>query len=320
MNKTDCDSKTMSIVIPVYNRVGIVKHTLDSVAAQTWRPLHLILVDNASSDGTFDMLRDWKEKNETSEFTVTVIKENKAGASAARNTGLRMVKSEFTMFFDSDDTMHPTLVEEYMVAFDSPLNPDIVTCRCLLHRRSGRKFMLKYAKSGDILKRHLFHAVLRTQGYAAKTSLFHRVGGWTESLPVWNDLELGVRLLLQHPVLGRIDRVLVDTYQLDESITGVCFSSKAGLWEKSLDAIDDAIKIVSANEKTEALNRIVNYRRMLLAAIYAREGAHVEAKRLYSDVMSRAKCDIRQRILLPVIYHYSRLGGRGAAFAAGLIL
>ena len=46
-----------SIVVPVYNREQVVERTLRSIEAQNWRPLHLVLVDNASTDGSLALLR-----------------------------------------------------------------------------------------------------------------------------------------------------------------------------------------------------------------------------------------------------------------------
>ncbi|MGN0223934.1 MAG: glycosyltransferase family 2 protein, partial [Muribaculaceae bacterium] len=55
---TNCE---LTIVIPVYNRATIVERTLASVAAQTLRPLSVVLVDNNSTDGTLSVLQRWAE-------------------------------------------------------------------------------------------------------------------------------------------------------------------------------------------------------------------------------------------------------------------
>ena len=88
----------ITIIIPVYNRAGIVGPTLDAVAAQTWRPLNVILVDNASTDNTLQVLNQWKKSVERPDFKVEVIEERTPGASAARNAGLRRATTRWTMF------------------------------------------------------------------------------------------------------------------------------------------------------------------------------------------------------------------------------
>ena len=104
----------VSIVIPVYNRAEMVKATLESVRRQTHRPLHLVLVDNNSSDDSLQVLQDFKEKNETPDFKIDVLEEKKQGASIARNTGATVARADWLMFFDSDDTMDDCLVAEYV--------------------------------------------------------------------------------------------------------------------------------------------------------------------------------------------------------------
>ena len=67
----------ISIIIPVFNRAGIVGRTLDSIAAQTLRPLNIILVDNNSSDNSFDVLNQWEKDNDTDDVETEepVVKE-----------------------------------------------------------------------------------------------------------------------------------------------------------------------------------------------------------------------------------------------------
>ncbi|MDE5631667.1 MAG: glycosyltransferase, partial [Muribaculaceae bacterium] len=62
--------KKLSIVIPVYNRGAVVGRTLQSIAAQTYRPLKVILVDNASADDTAAVLRAWQAEVSAPDFEV----------------------------------------------------------------------------------------------------------------------------------------------------------------------------------------------------------------------------------------------------------
>lgn len=84
-----------------------------SVVRQSYRPLHVILIDNGSTDNSMEMLRLFKQEQETDGFRVTVGNEAVSGATSARNRGLDYVDTEWVMFFDSDDEMRPELVERY---------------------------------------------------------------------------------------------------------------------------------------------------------------------------------------------------------------
>ena len=66
---------------------------------------------------TLEILNQWKNANETDDFTVTIATESLPGAAAARNKGLHYVDSNLLAFFDSDDTMRPTAIADYVEAF-----------------------------------------------------------------------------------------------------------------------------------------------------------------------------------------------------------
>ena len=77
MNSTRPD---ISIIVPVFNRSTIVTDTLDSIAAQTERPLALIIVDNNSTDDSLAVVTQWAVRHESPDFSVTVLSETTPGA------------------------------------------------------------------------------------------------------------------------------------------------------------------------------------------------------------------------------------------------
>ncbi|MDE6693286.1 MAG: glycosyltransferase family 2 protein, partial [Muribaculaceae bacterium] len=91
----------LSVIIPVYNRENVVVRTLDSVKAQSYRPIKLILVDNDSADGSLFTLLHWASMNKSDDFVIEVASESTRGAAAARNAGLRLANTPWGMFFDS---------------------------------------------------------------------------------------------------------------------------------------------------------------------------------------------------------------------------
>lgn len=260
-------SNQITIVIPAYNRAHTLPRTLLSVEKQTVAPARVVLVDNASTDGTFSLMSDWASRQ--TGFEVLLLREEKAGACAARNCGLREVETEFVMFFDSDDEMLPSHVEDFSKAIARNPGADIFGRSIITEDIAGHRRKL-YFTHHDPMFNHLFRGCLSTQRIVARTALVRRVGGWNEDLPAWNDFELGVRLLLAS------DRIVslpgdpsVITYQLAESITGTSFSAKAGQWEKALDCIE---KLLSSAGRTDLL-KWIDCRRMILAAHYAQEGS-----------------------------------------------
>ena len=89
----------ITIVIPVYNRKALLKHTLESIMRSPMAGVPVIVVDNGSTDGTRDMVSAFCQSHPN----VTLATEPERSAAAARNKGLSMVTTAWVYFFDSDD-------------------------------------------------------------------------------------------------------------------------------------------------------------------------------------------------------------------------
>ncbi len=176
---------TISIIIPVYNRASLVIRTLDSIAAQTLQPDRIIVVDNNSSDGSYDAVKRWMDAY-SGTARCTLLTERKPGAAAARNKGLREADSEIVAFFDSDDTMRPDFVRHIINSFDSETDTDILCWKALEHLRDGSTRFKKFNRHADF-EFHIFHSFLYTLGFAGRRSLITAAGGWDESLSTWDD-------------------------------------------------------------------------------------------------------------------------------------
>ena len=95
---------TVSVVIPTFNREGFIKQCVVSALKQSKKPDEVIVVDDGSSDKTWDVLRtlgfsDSKEERNSLRY---IFQRNK-GVSAARNRGIKAAKFKYIAFLDSDD-------------------------------------------------------------------------------------------------------------------------------------------------------------------------------------------------------------------------
>lgn len=314
------DSRPVSVVVPVFNRAGIVERSLQSIYNQTYRPIRLIVVDNNSSDATREVVKNWISSHSDDGFSAVLLSERKQGAAAARNRGLEAVSSEWVFFFDSDDVALPEMVASAMEEADSNGDADMVFWRTADVGSDGRLSPRRFART-NLLQRHIYNALLATQAYAVRTDFIRRCGGWNEILPCWDDWELGLRLLCHNPRIRGIDRVLVHIYPQKDSITGTDFHSKAGKWELAISEMESFALSLPFSLRMKVL-RMLCYRRVNLAALYAREKHAQLGRRLrdatfvhplyYSKSVSGPGLNLPDRLLLRAIYHYTRLGGRGA--------
>jgi glycosyltransferase involved in cell wall biosynthesis len=107
----------VSVVIPVFNGSATIRQAIESVLAQGYHNLELIVVDDGSTDGTREIIESYGDRMQQ-------LRQSNAGPAAARNTGVRSASGEYLAFLDADDCWLPGMLERTMVMLDS--DPDCV--------------------------------------------------------------------------------------------------------------------------------------------------------------------------------------------------
>ncbi len=98
----------ISIIVPVYNLEGYISATLNSIINQSDREFELIVIDDGSTDNSYNIARDLLEGSKLSDYKI--IKKENGGVSSARNLGLDSAKGEYVIFIDGDDIITSDLV------------------------------------------------------------------------------------------------------------------------------------------------------------------------------------------------------------------
>lgn len=209
---------SVSVVIPTYDRRALVLRALDSVLAQIRPADEVIVVDDASGDGTVDAL---------SRLPVTLlVQERRRGVSAARNRGVVAARGDWVAFLDSDDEWSPEKLAAQVAALDSEpgsaaggssteprtlaVSHPLVHCDEIWIRK-GRRVnpRQRHRKRGG----WIYRDCLPLCAISPSASLIHRqtlldLGGFDESLPACEDYDLWLRLCARAPVLY-VDQPLV---------------------------------------------------------------------------------------------------------------
>jgi glycosyltransferase involved in cell wall biosynthesis len=100
----------ISIVIPVYNQARYIAQAVESALAQTHAPLEVVVVDDGSTDGTAEVCAGFGDR-------IVRHRQENAGPSAARNTGLRLATGDAVVLLDGDDLLEPRWVEQAVRAY-----------------------------------------------------------------------------------------------------------------------------------------------------------------------------------------------------------
>lgn len=312
-------STRVSVIVPVYNRERLILRCLESILRQSLSPYEIIVVDNNSTDNTKKAVESWFYENIASKrgggdktsfgpVKFKLLNQPIKGASAARQMGLENAEGDYVIFFDSDDEMRPELLKTALGKLQEVPDADIICWQCCLHLLDGTERIPAFLPANP-LESHLIHTLLRPQGYMVRTQFILNVGGWGKNILVWNDLELGLRLLLNNPKIIALRDVLADIYSQEESITGKDFSSKEGQWEVTIDEMGKANEVRGGIDK-DRIRRILDYRRVILAAHYYRENNKEGSKSLYKKTMKGKP--FKEKVTLSFSYHFTRLGLRGA--------
>ncbi len=104
----------ISVIVPVYRVEPYLRRCIDSILGQTFRDFELILVDDGSPDGCPAICDEYAEKDSR----IKVIHQTNQGLSAARNNGVKEAVCKWVSFVDSDDAVHPQMLEHFLCAVE----------------------------------------------------------------------------------------------------------------------------------------------------------------------------------------------------------
>jgi glycosyltransferase involved in cell wall biosynthesis len=207
------DGSIVSVVIPTYNRAGLVTRAIDSVLSQTYPHIEIIVVDDGSTDETAAALQSYTARN-----AIRVISHPaNRGTTAAKNTGLDAVRGAFATILDSDDELMPHAVATLMDAFGR-LGDDVgmVFANCV-DPDTGAWTGSGLTESGYVTFRDAVTARFRGEFWGIwRTSALggrrfdERLPGGSESL-VWHDMYRTTRVFYLHEPLRRYYRGSADS-------------------------------------------------------------------------------------------------------------
>ncbi|MFW5989348.1 MAG: glycosyltransferase [Desulfosudaceae bacterium] len=188
-------SVDVSVIIPTFNRAGLVNEAVESVLAQRGADFELIVVDDGSTDGTGPALRSRGQD-------ITLLSRPNRGVSAARNAGAARASGRYLAFLDSDDLWLPGKLARQAAFFQD--HPEALICQTEEKWiKNGRplKPRPKHRKpSGIIFEPSLALCLVSPSAVMIRSRFFREMGGFDESLPACEDYDLWLRISSRQPV------------------------------------------------------------------------------------------------------------------------
>jgi glycosyltransferase involved in cell wall biosynthesis len=237
----------VSVIIPTYNRAGMLERAIDSVLSQTWQDFELLIVDDGSTDNTADLIKAYQG-------SIIYIQQENRGAAAARNTGIRAAQTDLLAFLYSDDWY---IKEKLELQFNAMLaNPAYLvshTQEKWLRRGKHLNQKKRHRKEdGDLFDRCLELCAVGMSTIMARRQLFAEIGMFDESLPCCEDYDLWLRVASRYPFM-LIDKAL--TVKEGGRPDQLSVQYRQGMDKFRIKAIDNLLENVGLSAGQESLAR-----------------------------------------------------------------
>lgn len=212
------ETPLISVYIPTYNRLSLLRRAIDSVLAQSYPNVEVIVVDDGSTDGTQDFLRTLEQNDQRVRF---IPKNGKPkGAPVSRNIAIRAAQGKFVTGLDDDDYFHPERLMMLYQHYDPGFS--CIGSNWQVLSKSG------YARNSVVsriidVNHMLLRNPLGTQVLVERERIL-ALDGFDEALKASQDLDMWIRLIKEFGPAKRIQQPL---YVMDVSHENERISSSA---------------------------------------------------------------------------------------------
>lgn len=182
-----------SIIIPLYNKEDYVLNTLNSIFQQTFSNYEIIVVNDASTDNSLQLVKELNDKR----IRIIENKEN-LGLSATRNTGISHAKNNYIAFLDADDCWHTTFLER-IASLIEEFPDEGVFATCYEENFNGKRLSPKINipdhKKGtsflitNFFKLNMYRLILTQSCFVAKKQVLENINGYDIAVTFAEDID-----------------------------------------------------------------------------------------------------------------------------------
>jgi glycosyltransferase involved in cell wall biosynthesis len=182
-------SQLVSILIPCYNARPWIAQCIQSAIDQTYPHKEIVVVDDGSTDGSPDVVRDFGDR-------VRFEAGPNCGSNVARNRLVELSRGSWLSFLDADDYLLPEKIERQMALVERNENVDVVYSPVIeFIEKTGKMYPL-LIEDDDRFANYIRWSRFSTIALLWRKSAIQEVGGWNENQPVCQEHELLLRLFV----------------------------------------------------------------------------------------------------------------------------
>lgn len=261
----------VSVIIPTYNRLSLLKKAMESVLTQTYTNFEIVVVDDGSSDGTREYLLPLNDQRIKS-----VLLDTNKGANAARNAGIRKADGRYIAFLDDDDEWLSDKLEKQVNIFKHNNDVGIVySTAVIMLVNENIEYNTAPEAKGKIFNELLLSNVIgSTSTVILRRELLSMHGMFDERMPSMQDYELWLRLS-KHTEVDFVKKPLIlyrcttkkDSVSKNVQSNIQAFSLISKLYEKEICGLAYNLKRkrVGGFNATIGLKYLYSYRRVSAA-------------------------------------------------------
>lgn len=208
----------ISIIIPLWNRKSLIFETIQSVVNQTSTNWELIIVDDHSTDGTYDELEIFVKAHEN--IKLFKRKSSTKGANVCRNEGVEYAKGDYLIFLDSDDILDVTCIENRILFLQKFSKADFWVFQTKTFIKTigdSDLYWNVFNQENDLVRFLNIDPVWQTTSVLWCKSFFREIRGFDENLMCWQDWDIHIRAILYADDYYKSDNEPDNYYRLNEN-------------------------------------------------------------------------------------------------------
>lgn len=215
MNKSR-NSALVSVVIPAYNAAKFLSASLESITNQTYDNLEIIIINDASTDDTSAVIREWVKKDRRIK---SYDNEINLGIGATRTKGIQLSAGKYICWQDADDISLPNRVELQAKYLDEHINVGVVGGYMQFFDEKGDGQIRSYDESDRALRKTIFrYNPVAQPASMVRRECYEKVGYYDESYTVSEDLEMLLRIGTKYE-FANVSQVILKYRQSSTSLT-----------------------------------------------------------------------------------------------------